>query len=58
MDISFFPLSGRGKMEGCRGGAWSCGRRKKEKTAKLSGDQEGPETGNENCKRIARGIGT
>lgn len=42
-------------MEGCRGGAWCGGRRKKEKTAKLSGDQERPETGSEHGKRPERG---
>lgn len=44
-------------MKGCHGGAWSCGGRKKGEKAELSGDQEGPETGNENCTRIGRGRG-
>lgn len=64
MNISFlFPLSGRAKMKGCHGEAWSCrGRKKKKKkNAELSGDQEGPETGSENCRiggegRFVRGI--
>ena len=54
MNISFFyPLSGRTKMKGCHGEAWSCrGRKKGKKNAELSGDLEGPETGNANCTRI------
>lgn len=40
MNISFlFPLSGRAKMKGCHGEAWSCRGRKKKKK-KMQSSQE------------------
>lgn len=58
-DYRFFsPLVEEQKMKGLS--RWSLelwGKEEGEKGRKLSGDQEGPETGNENCTRIGRGRG-